>query len=109
MILRDARSLTEQEAAWYLYMKTHLKFPFIATYQKTCAVKPFCTGAKVQVIGLAQPEQCKEIIQARVMDGQGSVFIPLTHLSPSDAGQNADAISDWRYWHDRKTDWPSIA
>jgi hypothetical protein len=104
-ILHGAASSHDQSMAWYQFLKAKLSFPFVATYQAPSGVKPLCPGAKVQVIGLAKPEECKNAIHVRVMDGQSSIRIPLTHLSvASEPAQNAEVLDDWRYWLARHPD-----
>jgi hypothetical protein len=101
-ILHGAVSSHDQSTAWYQFLKAKLTFPFLATYQAPDGVKPLCPGAKVQVIGLARPEECKNTMHVRVMDGQSSIRIPLTHLSvASEPAPNAEVLDDWRYWHAR--------
>jgi hypothetical protein len=101
-VLQGAASPHDQSLAWYQFLKTKLSFPFLATYHAPTGTKPFCPGAKVQVIGLAKSDECKNTIHVRVMDGQSSIRIPLTQLSVAmEPAQNAEALADWRYWHAR--------
>ena len=100
-VLRDAKSPTQQADAWYLHLKAHLRFPFLATVKGTNDAKPFSMGAKLQVIGLARPEHCKTTIHVRVMDGMSSILVSLAHLLPSDTDPNVGVISDWSYWNER--------
>lgn len=101
-ILQAANSPDEQQVAWYRYLKAHLSFPFVATYRGRGGTKPFCPGAKVLIIGLAQPKYCKDSVYVRVMDGQASIRVSLDLLSlDTDSSQNTATVGDWQYWQAR--------
>lgn len=100
-VLRTAGTRHETIAAWYRYLNARVTFPFAATYLGK-GVNPLCGGAVVQVVGFAKPEFCTETIQVRVMDGMGSIMIPLSLLSLCDAEAGYfEAIADWNYWYAR--------
>lgn len=103
--IRDARIQAEiglpvgSVVAWRSYVIRATAFPFTATYLAQNTTKPFCSGAKVQVIGLAKEEQSNVSLFAKVMDGQGSILIPLERLEPfGESVHRTEAVRDWHYW-----------
>lgn len=88
-------------SAWRNYVAGNTTFPFNAKYLTLNGFQPFCGSARVMVVGLAKDEECANGLQARVMDGQRSVRVPLELLLPADDADQIQPVLDWHYWVSR--------
>lgn len=96
----------EEEAAmgWYCTLDDRLAFPFTARCVAGHSVSPLLEGETVEVVGMADSDDCLCEMFVEVV-WQGREFgVPLAQLEAVDAGADPrrdQAMADWRYWTDR--------
>lgn len=101
-VLRAIRETgLDVSSAWRNYVAGNTAFPFNAKYLALNGIQPFCGSARVMVIGLAKDDECVTGLQAKVMDGQRSVLVPLELLLPADDADQMQPVLDWHYWVSR--------
>ena len=98
-ILVDAYGPEEWAVAWYSYLEDQLSFPFRAECIAVTAASPLRKGEVVEVLGLADEDDCRSRMLVLIRFGGGKMGVPLAQLDPigMDAGAR-QALDDWRYW-----------
>lgn len=95
----DAYGSEEQALGWYYYLEGRITFPFKArciSARKTSFLK---VGEVVEVLEMANEENCISDMIVIVRFGDRAVGVPLAQLEPA-AGDPTmiEAIKDWHYW-----------
>lgn len=92
----------EVAAGWHCYLDDRLTFPFKAKCAKKRTISPLRTGEVVEVIRMADQDDCMNemFVIIRFMDREFGV--PLAQLQTLDADeQTEEAAGDWFYWVDQ--------
>ncbi|MBD3306182.1 calcium-binding protein [candidate division KSB3 bacterium] len=101
-ILIEAYDEQERAMGWYYYLEENLTFPFRATCNGERPSSPLQTGDTIEVIGLADADECtREIIVeiASTTDHDQPLTVPLSQLDGVGVDAQAQqAIEDWHYW-----------
>jgi len=95
----DAHDEDERAVGWSSYLEDRISFPFLGrciVRRRTNTVKK---GETVQVIGIANPEECAiEIFVTTTWNGE-ELDLPLSQIFPEDVDEESEeAIGDWHYW-----------
>jgi len=101
-IIVDCYDDYEVVSGWYAYLDDHLDFPFAAYWLTTGSSEP----EQVQVIGMADPEDCRTdiLVEIKYRDGdlEDVISVPLVELETVEKNtQRAQALDDWLYWLDQ--------
>ena len=67
--------------SWYYYLKKTLEMPFTAQCQSKRAISPLKVGQTVQVIGMAQEDECMSEIFVRIAWEESELAVPLDWLA----------------------------
>jgi len=99
-IVVDAYGPDERAMGWYCHLESNLTFPFAARCAARRAVSPLKPKDKVQVIGMADSDEClREMFVMIRWDDDDELAVPLSQLQVVDGDeQTRDAVEDWRYW-----------
>ena len=92
----------EQAMGWYYYLDDLLHFPFHAKCIQERRISPLKIGEKVEVVGMAQEDDCMHemFVEIRWMDR--TLSVPLVQLETLDKDEERqEAMGDWRYWIER--------
>lgn len=84
---------------WYYYLENMLKVPFTGQCRLKRSTSPLKVGQTVQVIGMADEDDCMSEIFVRIAYGKSELAVPLEQLdcqSPDEA--TCQAVADWHYW-----------
>lgn len=98
-IVVDAYDETERAMGWFYYLENTLKVPFTAQCRLKRSASPLKAGQTVQVIGMADEDDCMSEIFVRIAYGKSKLAVPLEQLacqSPDEA--TCEAVADWHYW-----------
>jgi len=98
-IVVDAYDEAERAMGWYYYLENTLKMPFTAKCKIKPSVSPLKVGQTVQVIGMADEDECMSKIFVRIAYEESELTVPLDQLecqSPDEA--TCQAVADWHYW-----------
>lgn len=101
-IIVDCYGDYEIAAGWHCYLEDHLTFPVKARCIIERTTSPLKRGEVVEVINMADQNDClhEMFVMIRFMDRR--LGIPLTQLEPIDADEETtQAVGDWRYWFGR--------
>ena len=100
-ILVDIYDDYEIPMGWYYYLERTLNFPFPALWQ-IASKKRKTKGDPVEVVGMAEEEECSSDMVCEVAF-EGDIFsVPLINLSAPNADEKTqEAIADWHYWLNR--------
>jgi hypothetical protein len=99
-IIVDAYGPEEQAMGWYYYLEDKLGFPFLAVCATERATSPLRKGDEVEIVGMADEEECRHEMFVETSWKGRTLAIPLSHVEPI-AGADEDtreAIEDWHYW-----------
>jgi Calcium binding len=50
--------INEQAMGWYYYLEAKIQFPFTATCIAKRSISPVSEGAKVEVVGMSDEDEC---------------------------------------------------
>lgn len=98
-IVVDAYDEAERAMGWYYYLENMLKVPFTGQCRLKRSTSPLKVGQTVQVIGMADEDDCMSEIFVRIAYGKSELAVPLEQLdcqSPDEA--TCQAVADWHYW-----------
>jgi hypothetical protein len=98
-IVVDAYGEAERAMGWYYYLQGILQAPFTAQCWVKRSSSPLKVGQAVQVIGLAEEDECMSEIFVLVERGRSRLAVPLAQLECKVADeQTRQAVADWHYW-----------
>lgn len=95
----DAYGSEEQALGWYYYLEERITFPFKARCILSRKTLPLKFGEAVEVLEMANKEDCISDMIVIVRFGDRTVGVPLAQLEPA-AGDPTmiEVIQDWHYW-----------
>ena len=99
-IVVDCDDKYDRAAGWYNYLEERLQFPFTANCVVKRAISPLRVKDEVEVIGLADEEECKHEMFVTMPWEKDGLAVPLSQLKPSSDtdAETKQAIEDWHYW-----------
>jgi hypothetical protein len=98
----DAYGAEEQAMGWYYYLQDKIQFPFTATCIAKRSISPVSQGAKVEVVGMADEDECMREMFVEIVWDCDTLAVPLSQLKPIDPDDDTlEAIEDWHYWVNR--------
>ena len=98
-IVVDAYGPDERAMGWYCYLENNLTFPFTARCTARRAISPLKPKDKVQVIGMADSDECLREMFITVRWDDDELAVPLSQLQVVGGDeQTREAVEDWRYW-----------
>jgi hypothetical protein len=98
-IIVDAHGPEEQAMGWYYYLADHLQFPFLARCITRRATSPLRIGDEVDVVGMAQEDECQHEMFVLMPWERDTLAVPLAQLDVLHADEETEqAVADWRYW-----------
>jgi Calcium binding len=101
----DAYSEDEQAMGWYYYLEAKIQFPFTATCIAKRSISPVSQGAKVEVVGMSDEDECRREMFVEIVWDCDTLAVPLSQLKPIDPdADKLEAIEDWHYWVNRGYD-----
>lgn len=98
-IVVDAYDEVERAMGWYYYLENMLEMPFAGQCRIKRSVSPLKVGQTVQVIGMAEEDECMSEIFVRIAYEESELAVQLDQLecqSPDEA--TCQAVADWHYW-----------
>ncbi len=101
-IIVDAYDEVERAMGWYYYLESALLMPFKAE----CFVQRpgllLKVGDAVEVINMADEDQCMHEVFVQVKRGKKTFIAPLGQLACySNDELTCEAVEDWHYWQAR--------
>lgn len=99
-IVVDAYGADERAMGWYAHLEDTLRFPFTATCIARRAISPLRAGDEVEVIGMAEPDECGHEMFVTIRWERNGLAVPLSQLEPiylTDS-QTRETVADWHYW-----------
>ena len=101
-IIVDAYGETERAMGWYYYLQDTLKVPFAAQCKSRRATSPLKVREALQVIGMADEDECMSEIFVLIEREDSELAVPLDQLEcQSQDEQTCQAVADWHYWRAR--------
>ncbi len=101
-IIVDAYGPEEQAAAWYNYLSDTLQIPFSARCIVSRATSPLEPGDEVEVVGMAQEEECEHDMFVLIQWKPRQLAVPFMQLEGIQVDEETQqAIEDWHYWVNR--------
>ena len=98
-IVVDAYGPDERAMGWYCYLESNLAFPFTARCTARRAISPLKPKDKVQVIAMADSDECLGEMFVTIRWDDDELSVPLSQLRVVDGDeQTREAVEDWRYW-----------
>lgn len=98
-VIVDADHEIEQAMGWYYYLDDRLKVPFPAVCIARRSSSPLKVEEPVQVLGMADEEDCEHDMMVRVEWRADELAVPLAQLRPlSSDPLTVQAVADWHYW-----------
>jgi hypothetical protein len=98
-IVVDAFGPDERAMGWYCYLENNLTFPFAARCTARRAISPLKPKDKVQVIGMADSDECLREMFITVRWDDDELAVPLSQLQVVGGDEpTREAVEDWRYW-----------
>jgi hypothetical protein len=99
-IIVDAYNDDERTSGWYAYLEDALDFPFTAECTKKRQTSPLQVGDEVDVIGMADSEECKREMLVTIRWQKDGLAVPLSQLKPNSRAdeKTREAVADWLYW-----------
>ena len=99
-IVVDAYGPEERSMGWYYYLADTIQFPFTAKCKSRRQISPLKTGDTVDVIGMADEEECEREMFVKIRWDGESLAVPLAQLDPVDVEDDdtLQAVEDWDYW-----------
>jgi Calcium binding len=90
---------------WYYYLEGKIQFPFTATCITKRNNSPVSQGAKVEVVGMSDEDECMREMFVEIVWDCDTLAIPLSQLKLIDPDADTlEAIEDWHYWVNRGYD-----
>ena len=102
-IVVDAYNETERAMSWYYYLQDKLQLPFSGTCRSIRTTPPLLkTGQKLEVLGMAQEDDCMSEIMVTVKAGRSRIAVPLEQVGCESNDQDTfQGVADWHYWRAR--------
>jgi hypothetical protein len=101
-IIVDCYGSEEQVMGWYNYLNDTLQFPFTARCIEQRATSPLEPGDEVDVIGMADADDCEHNMLVHIRRERRPLAVPLAQLEGVDVDKETQqAIEDWQYWDRR--------
>jgi hypothetical protein len=98
----DAYGEDEQAMGWYYYLEDKIQFPFTATCINKRNISPVSEGAKVEVVGMSDEDECMREMFVEIVWDCDTLAVPLSQIKPIDSNNDTrQAIEDWHYWVNR--------
>ena len=98
-VVVDAYDEVERSLGWYYYLEEHLKFPFMATCICKRAISPLCVKDGVEVLRMAEEDECEHEIFVVIRWEKEGLAVPLSQLKPFAVdAETKQAVEDWHYW-----------
>ncbi len=98
-IVVDAYDETERAMGWYYYLQDTLEMPFTAQCRIKRSTSPLKVGQTVQVIGMADADECMSEIFVRIAYEESELAVPLDQLECQSSDEaTCQAVADWHYW-----------
>jgi hypothetical protein len=106
----DAYGAEEQAMGWYYYLQDKIQFPFTATCIRKRSISPLSQGAKVEVVGMSDEDECMREMFVEIVWDCDTLAVPLSQLKPfaqrrlrriDPNDDTLEAIEDWHYWVNR--------
>jgi hypothetical protein len=99
-IVVDAHDSEERIMGWCYYLGDTLQFPFQATCVAKRSMSPLKVKDKVDVIGMADEDDCKGEMFVTIRWQDDSLAVPLSQLKPvpKTDEETKQAVADWHYW-----------
>lgn len=98
-IVVDAYDETERAMGWYYYLESTLEMPFTAQCRLKRSTSPLKVGKIVQVIGMADEDDCMSEIFVRIACEDSELAVPLEQLECQSSDEaTCQAVADWHYW-----------
>ena len=98
-IVVDAYDETERAMGWYYYLQDTLEMPFTAQCRIKRSTSPLKVGQTVQVIGMADADECMSEIFVRIAYEESELAVPLDQLECQSSDEaSCQAVADWHYW-----------
>ncbi len=100
-IVVDAYNETERRMGWYCYLGDALTFPFPAQCVSRDATSPLRVGQAVEVIGMADDDDCDTRMRVIIRYDGAELAVPLNQLQCAGSEVSAStlqAVEDWHYW-----------
>lgn len=101
-IVVDAYGPGERAMGWYYFLQETLQFPFSATCKSKRQISPLKVGKRVQVVGMADEDECEREMFVSIKWEDDTLAVPLSQLDPADEDEIDDetlqAVGDWNYW-----------
>ena len=102
-IVVDAYNDTERAMGWYYYLKDAMQVPFNARCMSARSTSPLEIGQDLEVIGMADEDDCMSEVFVTVKHGRSTLAAPLAQLECRAAHQGTlQAVEDWHYWVGRR-------
>lgn len=98
-IVVDAYNDEERAMGWYYYADEYLSFPFKAKCIKKRAISPLKINQKVDVIDIANANECNHELFVVIAYNDDELAVPLVQLRiVEDDPKGKQVIDDWYYW-----------
>ncbi len=98
-IIVDCYGPEEQAMGWYTYLNDTLQFPFTAQCTEQRATSPLEPGDEVEVIGMADADECEHEMFVQIRWQRRPLAIPLAQIIGLTLDmESQQAIEDWQYW-----------
>ncbi|SEI93603.1 Calcium binding [Azotobacter beijerinckii] len=98
-IVVDAYNETECAIGWHCYLQDRLHVPFEAYCTTKRTISPLKVGEAVQVVGMAEADDCMSEIFVLVRYGDSELAVPLGQLECQSGDEaTCEAVADWHYW-----------
>jgi len=96
----DANGPEEQATGWYYYLQDKMTVPFTAICINERDISPLQTGDEVEVLDLADTDDCMHEMFAKIQWENRGLAVPLSQLQPIDSvdENTQEAVADWHYW-----------
>lgn len=99
-IVVDAYDSAERAMGWYYSLEDLLSFPFTATCINKRAISPLQVKDEVEVIGMADVDECGHEMFVTIRWERDDLAVPLAQLKPTAETdeETMQGVEDWRYW-----------
>lgn len=98
-IVVDVYNEQERALGWHCYLQDQLQFPFAGTCIARRATSPLKVGDKVDVLGLADEDECGHEVFVTIRWEKDELAVPLMQLRPVQVDEDTEqAVADWHYW-----------
>jgi hypothetical protein len=98
-IVVDAYNDSERAMGWYYYLENEISFPFKARCISKRATSPLIVDQPVEVVGLADEDECMEEVMVTITLADDELAVPLAQLDCVKGKKGTrQAVEDWHYW-----------